>query len=217
PIACTASGLAIVTRLQGHAGLIDLNAADHNLLALGFASLGLDAEASRDLSIAVEYFRSSASIFAAAAKAKVEVEVEGGYKFAQFESVAELQDFTPLRTMALVDLYGTFTVNSPSGAFIAAEAPPALAAVARNGMQGRVSHRAPEAAFTIQVAIMQRGSPIVGSVSYIFESRTGGNLRQTAMYPHVQFLPAPILQKRLELVKLPSRGDDVPINNPSRS
>ncbi|RUU14324.1 hypothetical protein EOD23_01395 [Mesorhizobium sp. USDA-HM6] len=125
PVACTASGLAIVTRLQGHAGLIDLNAADHNLLALGFASLGLDADTSRDLSIAVEYFRSGASIFAAAAKAKVDV--AGGYKFARFESVAELQDFAPLRTVPLTDLYRTFTVNSRSGAFVPAEAPAALA------------------------------------------------------------------------------------------
>ncbi|WP_188393665.1 hypothetical protein [Mesorhizobium sp. SARCC-RB16n] len=30
--ACTASGLAIVIRLQSHVGLIDLNAVDHNLL-----------------------------------------------------------------------------------------------------------------------------------------------------------------------------------------
>ncbi|RWC64015.1 general secretion pathway protein GspK [Mesorhizobium sp.] len=181
PVACSASGLTIVTRLQGHAGLIDLNAADHNLLALGFASLGLDAETSRDLSIAAEYFRSGASIFAAAAKQKVVV--EGGYKFAQFESVAELQDFAPLRAVPLAALYGTFTVNSGSGAFFAAEASPALAALTKGKMPERTSQRAPEAAFTIQVAIMQRGSPIIGSAGYIFETRSGAGLHRSAMDP----------------------------------
>lgn len=183
PLTCVADGLTIVTRLQGHAGLIDLNAADHNLLVLGFTSLGLDTQTSGNLSIAVEYFRSGASIFAAAAKAKVDV--AGGYKFARFESVAELQDFEPLRAVPLADLYRTFTVNSRSGAFVPAEAPAALAAVAKNRMPERVSgsRAAPETAFTIQVAVARRGSSIVGSAGYIFESRSDGSLRRAAMYP----------------------------------
>ncbi|MDX8525897.1 hypothetical protein RFM68_15395 [Mesorhizobium sp. MSK_1335] len=181
PIACTSNNLAIVTRLQGHAGLIDLNAADHNLLTLGFASLGLDAEASRDLSIAVEYFRSGASIFAAAAKAKVEI--AGGYKFAQFESVAELQDFAPLRMVPLANLYRTFTVNSRSGAFVPTEAPAALAGVVRGKVPDRATRGAPEPAFTIQVAVRRRGSPIVGSAGYIFEGRSDGSLHRAAAYP----------------------------------
>jgi len=180
PVACKASGLTIVTRLQGHAGLIDLNAADHDLMALGFASLGLDAETSRDLSIAVEYFRSGASIFAAAAKAKVDV--AGGYKFAQFESVAELQDFAPLRTVPLAALYRTFTISS-RGAFVPAEAPAALAAVVRGKVADRLSRSVPESAFTIQVAVRQRRSPILGSAGYIFESRSDGKLRRAAAYP----------------------------------
>ncbi|PBB88379.1 hypothetical protein CK216_01185 [Mesorhizobium sp. WSM3876] len=183
PVACRTNDLAIVTRLQGHAGLIDLNAADRNLLTLGFASLALNAQTSGDLSIAVEYFRSGASIFAAAAKANVEI--AGGYKFARFESVAELQDFAPLRAVPLAALYRTFTVNSRSGAFDPAEAPAVLAAVASNGMPERASmaHRAAEAAFTIQVAIMRRGSPIVGSAGYIFENRSNAGLRRSAIDP----------------------------------
>jgi len=183
PVACKAGDLTIVAWLQGHAGLIDINAANHALLALGFASLGLDSETARDLSTAVEYFRSGASIFAAAAKARVEI--TGGYKFARFESVAELQDFAPLRMVPLTALYQTFTVNARSGAFVPSEAPAALAALAR----GKVPERAlgpggaREAAFTIQVAASRRGSPIVGSATYVFESRSDGSLRRIATYP----------------------------------
>ena len=53
PVSCVAGNLTVVMRLQRHSGLIDLNAADHNLLAQGFASLGLDEETSTALAIAV--------------------------------------------------------------------------------------------------------------------------------------------------------------------
>ncbi|MFB9983271.1 hypothetical protein ACFSQQ_07670 [Mesorhizobium kowhaii] len=69
PVSCVAGGLTVVTRLQGHSDLIDLDAADHNLLAQGFASLGVDPDMSNWLAIAVEYSRSGASIFAAAGSA----------------------------------------------------------------------------------------------------------------------------------------------------
>ena len=185
PVTCRTNDLAIVTRLQGHSGLIDLNAADHDLLALGFASLGVGAETSRDMSIAVEYFRSGASIFAAAAKAKVDV--AGGYKFAQFESVAELQDFAPLRMIPLTALYQTFTVNARSGVFVPAEAPAALAAATIGKVPASATRRSPEPAFTIGVAISRRGSPIVGSAGYIFEDRSDGSIHRAAAYPPFNF------------------------------
>ncbi|PBB88376.1 hypothetical protein CK216_01170 [Mesorhizobium sp. WSM3876] len=46
-----------------------------------------------------------------------------------------------------------------------------------------IAHHAPEAAFTIQVAIKLRGSPIVGSASYIFENRSNAGLRRSAIDP----------------------------------
>lgn len=131
PVSCVVGDLTVVMRLQGHSGLIDLNAADHNLLAQGFASLGVDPEMSNWLAIAVEYSRSGASIFAAVATQKVEV--AGGFKHAPFESVAELQDFSRLRSISLPDLYSTFTVNSRRGDLVVSRAGPTLASFAKAG------------------------------------------------------------------------------------
>ncbi|WP_322414107.1 hypothetical protein [Mesorhizobium huakuii] len=183
PVSCTVGDLAVVTRLQGHSGLIDLNAADHNLLAQGFASLGTDPEMSNRLAIAVEYSRSGASIFAAAAQEKIEV--AGGFKHAPFEAVAELQDFSGLGSIPLADLYGTFTVNSRRGDLVVSRANPVLASFAKIGTPSGA--KMPEQAFTIAVSVSRRGSPIAGSAGYVFESRAGGHagLQRIAAYPEI--------------------------------
>ncbi|MBZ9722299.1 general secretion pathway protein GspK [Mesorhizobium sp. AD1-1] len=169
PVSCVVGNLTVVTRLQGHSGLIDLNAADHTLLVQGFASLGVDPEMSNWLAIAVEYSRSGASIFAAVATQKVEV--VGGFKHAPFESVAELQDFSRLRSISLPDLYSTFTVNSRRGDLVVSRAGPTLANFVKAGTSAGA--KIPEQAFTIEVSVSRRGSAIVGSAGYVFESRSG--------------------------------------------
>ncbi|BCG80469.1 general secretion pathway protein GspK [Mesorhizobium sp. 113-3-3] len=183
PVSCTVGDLAVVTRVQGHSGLIDLNAADHNLLAQGFASLGVDSEMSNRLAIAVEYSRSGASIFAAAAQEKIEV--AGGFKHAPFEAVAELQDFSGLRTIPLLDLYRTFTVNSRRGSLITSRANPVLASIVKVGTPA--GEKTPEQAFTIAISVSRRGSPIAGAAGYVFESRAGehAGLQRIAAYPEI--------------------------------
>ncbi|WP_054310117.1 hypothetical protein [Mesorhizobium sp. 1M-11] len=186
PSTCKAGNLTIEARIQGHSGLIDLNAADQTLLAMGFGSLELDKQRAGELAIAVEYFRSGASIYAATAGAKVEI--TGGYKFALFESVSELQDFQGLNTVPLQELYRTFTVYSHNGALAVAAATPKLAALAVQYRPELASMRgaktAPERAFTIEVAATRQGSPVVGSAGYIYESVfLEKGLRRAATYP----------------------------------
>jgi general secretion pathway protein K len=183
PVSCTVGDLAVVARLQGHSGLVDLNAADHILLAQGFASLGVDTEMSNRLAIAVEYSRSGASIFAAAAQEKVEV--AGGFKHAPFESVAELQDFSGVRSIALPDLYRTFTVNSRRGDLVVSRANPVLASFVKAGTP--TGAKISEQAFTIEVSVSRRGSPIAGSAGYVFESRAGAHagLQRIAADPEI--------------------------------
>lgn len=194
PIACSAGAWNIRARLQAHSGLIDLNAADRQLLEVGFVSLGLEKRSAEELAIAVEYFRSGASAFTAAATQTVHV--AGGYKQASFESVAELPDFSGLQDVALSDLYRTFTVNSRAGSIDAGNATKLLATHVLNagrdsGRSGRGSDL--ETAYTIEVAVSQNAKGIVGSAGYIYERRQGPQtpMRRAAMVPAGSLATAP--------------------------
>ncbi|RWF61191.1 MAG: general secretion pathway protein GspK, partial [Mesorhizobium sp.] len=64
---CRSGEFTFDVRIQDHGGLIDLNAADAQLLSLGFASLGFDRQTSKALVEAAIQFRGNANAFAAQA------------------------------------------------------------------------------------------------------------------------------------------------------
>lgn len=132
-VACQAGPVAISLRLQEHSGLIDLNAASVELLALGYQSLGLDAEVSQRLAEQTDQYR---NMTPSPDPLPIDGAVADGYKHAAFEDVRELYDFEPLRAFAQATLMQTFTVFTKSGTLSAENLPEKLhAAINASGQK----------------------------------------------------------------------------------
>lgn len=124
PVSCVVGDHAFVIRVQDQSGLIDLNAAESALLAVGLDTLGI-AQAARDtLAEAIVDYRNVAS---PPADRRQTVAIEGGPKRGPFETVVELADFEPLKDVEPARLHRAFTVHSGLGIVAASLAPPDLA------------------------------------------------------------------------------------------
>lgn len=167
PVACRSGEFSFDIRVQDHAGLIDLNAADKRLLALGFKSLGFEQQTAEELAEAATQFRDSAGqsseVFRPRSSAGPAED-----KQAPFESVSELNEFPALASIPLRTLHAIFTVNSKRGAIIAGRAPIRLRAAlagspSASGFQGSVD----TLAFTVEVVVRRDRSGIVGEADFI--------------------------------------------------
>jgi len=169
PAACRAGDLSFDVRVQDHGGLIDLNAADDTLLALGFASLGFERQTAQALAKAAIRFRDSAKLFAGQPQSRTPVGPPED-KQAPFESVSELQEFSALASTSLQTLHAVFTVNSKRGTISADRAPNRLRAVLAGGSSASVVAASADAtAYTVDVVVRRDGSGIAGEAGFIIE------------------------------------------------
>jgi hypothetical protein len=97
---------------QDHSGLVDLNAASAEVLAIGFESLALKRDTAAILAGEVIRFR---SVELGQVSKNERPVPRGGYKHALFESTAELSDLTGAFNIKLADIDRIFTVHSGTG------------------------------------------------------------------------------------------------------
>ncbi|QND63254.1 general secretion pathway protein GspK [Mesorhizobium loti] len=168
PAACRSGAFSFDVRVQDHGGLIDLNAADDHLLALGFASLGFEQQASQALAEAAIRFRDNAKLFAGQPRPRSAVGPPQD-KQAPFESVSELQEFSALASVPLQALHAAFTVNSKRGTISADRAPSRLRAALATGSSAAVVQAAEASAYTVDVVVRRDGSGITGEAGFIIE------------------------------------------------
>ncbi len=189
PMRCRADNLLVQAQVQDHNGLIDLNAAEPPLLALGFAALGLGpADASKTASTVVA-FRNSVSAFSATDVSTDQTSVRGGFKRAPFESVSELNDIATLRGIPTSRLHGVFTVNSRSGTTSTLHAPD----IVRNTIRANanvasiVADKSDSRAYTVSVVIRRGASGLVGDAGYVIERVGGRDFRLVTRTPALAF------------------------------
>ncbi|MFK0693143.1 hypothetical protein ACFX5Q_34170 [Mesorhizobium sp. IMUNJ 23033] len=195
PMGCQSGELTFEVRIQDHNGLIDLNAADADLLALGFVSLGFDRGTAGDLAKAALRFRVNASAFAAQSDPATSSVGPLESKGAPFESVSELKEFSGLGSKRLEDLYAVFTVHSKRGTTSLEHAPGRLrASLVEPGTGAATTQVAPIApAFTVEVTARRNGSAIVGRSGFIIEMfpDSVAGFRRLARNPTNAVDPAP--------------------------
>jgi general secretion pathway protein K len=184
PTACQSGEFSFNVRVQDHGGLIDLNAADESLLALGFAALGFGQQPSDELAKAAIRFRDTAKLFAGLPQSRSAVGPAED-KQAPFESVSELQEFSALSSIQLQTLDGVFTVNSKRGTISADRAPGRLRAALASGSDASVVQASAEpSAYTVDVVVRRDGSGIAGEAGFIIEkSATGAAFSRVARSP----------------------------------
>jgi len=169
PAACREGDFSFDVRVQDHDGLIDLNAADDQLLALGFASLGFERERAQALAKAAIRFRDNATLLAGQPQSRSPVGPPED-KLAPFESVSELQEFSALASTPLQTLHAVFTVNSERGTISADRAPNRLRAALAGSSSASVTEAAADAsAYTVDVVVRRDESGITGEAGFIIK------------------------------------------------
>ncbi|MFD1983667.1 hypothetical protein ACFSOZ_13430 [Mesorhizobium newzealandense] len=169
PAACREGNFSFAVRVQDHGGLINLNAADDTLLAIGFASLGFERQTAQALAEAAIRFRDSAKLFAGQQQPRSPVGPPQD-KQAPFESVSELQEFSALASTPLRALHAVFTVNSERSTISADRAPSRLRAALAGGSSASVTEAAADAsAYTVDVVARRDESGITGEAGFIIE------------------------------------------------
>jgi hypothetical protein len=118
--ACSIDGYTVLVSLQDHSGLIDLNGAPPELLALGFRAAGADTQDAVGLAQTALAFRQVSSRSDRTAPAAVNL------KHAPFEAVVELREFPRLREIPTRTLQDIFTVHARQGTVSRPLARPAL-------------------------------------------------------------------------------------------
>lgn len=167
--ACREGDFSFDVRVQDHDGLIDLNTADDQLLALGFVSLGFQRERAQALAKATIRFRDNATLFAGQPQSRNPVGPPQD-KQAPFESVSELQEFPALASMPLQTLHAVFTVNSKRGTISTDRAPNRLRAALAGGSSASVTEAPADAsAYTVDVVVRRDGSGITAEAGFIIE------------------------------------------------
>lgn len=156
-------GREITARYINHAGLIDLNAAQEDLLALGFAALGLTPDMANRLAEGVQSFRSANRMNNTFLGDSDNLPADGG-KGAPFEAVAELLDFPVAGQVDLDALRTVFTVHAQTATIDRLRASPVLRAYldrigSTNAGQQIVSSGRREPAVTLDVLITRQGRP----------------------------------------------------------
>ncbi|WP_149910748.1 hypothetical protein [Agrobacterium tumefaciens] len=190
-------------RVQGHAGLIDLNAAGIDLLELGFRSLGFPGEVSKTLAFSVtQYRRMDRTIVSRPLQAQL---APDGLKQAAFEDIVELHDFLALRTISIARLADTFTVQTQSGTLAVGLASRELKQVISAGagrlMPFLVENTGAGPAMTVVVAI-RRGEGLDYGYAGTFRTAAGGPIFETSL---------PGLEGIATIIELPGR----PVSCPS--
>lgn len=138
------------------------------MLALGFASLGFEPQASQALAEATVRFRDNAKLFAVQPRPRSAVGPPED-KQAPFESVSELQEFSALASLSLQSLHAAFTVNSKRGTISADRAPSRLRAALATGSSAAIVQAAEASAYTVDVVVRRDGSGITGEAGFIIE------------------------------------------------
>jgi len=171
PARCHAGHFNFDLRIQDHRGLIDLNAANDELLTQGVASFGFNPQAAAEIGKAIVTFRGPPNAFAAAAQPRSSLGPSQN-KFAAFESVSELQEFSALASIPLRDLYDVFTVNLRQGSIVLAKAPKRLRNFVNTGSQDSQPDGSDDsggAVYTIEVIARRDGSGIAGQAGFVVE------------------------------------------------
>ncbi|TGP85417.1 MULTISPECIES: general secretion pathway protein GspK [unclassified Mesorhizobium] len=171
PTRCHAGHFSFELSVQDHRGLIDLNAADDELLAEGLASFGFDPLMAGEIAKAIVTFRSPPHAFAAGAQPRSSLGPSQN-KSAAFESVSELQEFSALASIPLRDLYAVFTVDLKQGAIVLAKAPNRLRNFINTALQAEQpadSDKNRGSLYTVEVTARRDGSGIAGHAGFVVE------------------------------------------------
>ncbi|WP_217568736.1 general secretion pathway protein GspK [Mesorhizobium sp. GbtcB19] len=171
PARCHAGHFSFELSVQDHRGLIDLNAASDELLAQGVASFGFDPQMAGEIAKAIVTFRSPPNAFAAGAQPRSSLGPPQN-KFAGFESVSELQEFSALAAIPLRDLYAVFTVDLKQGAIVLAKAPSRLRNFVNTASQGEQPadpNKNGGSLYTVEVTARRDGSGITGQAGFVIE------------------------------------------------
>ena len=161
-----------------HSGLIDLNAADADVLETGFESLDMAPDKAAALATEVIRFR---SVDAGTAAATGQKYLPGGYKHGLFEDTSELQDLMHGSGVALSDISRTFTVHSGTGTVDDA--------AAQGGLQERLANLTASERFfvvtdarrgnalTVKVELTRVGAQTVSSSAIVAPGQNAGEVR----------------------------------------
>lgn len=151
---CSVGDHLFAIRVQDQSGLIDLNAADSALLAVGLGILGIPQATGDAVAEAIVDYRNFAS---PPADRPQTVAIEGGPKRGPFETVVELADFEPLKHVEPARLHRVFTVHSGLGIVAASLAPADLAGRLKrfSGNPGADAGGSAQA-FAIEVTVAER-------------------------------------------------------------
>ncbi|TPM32789.1 general secretion pathway protein GspK [Mesorhizobium sp. B2-3-4] len=182
PARCHSGQFSYELTIQDHSGLIDLNAASDQLLTQGVASLGFAPQTAGEIAKAIVTFRGPPNAFAAGVQPQSSLGPRQN-KFAAFESVSELQEFSALAAIPLRDLYGAFTVDLKQGSIALAKAPRRLRTIVtgtspdgqQDGQQEGQQEGQPGGednggtVYTVEVTARRDGSGIVGQAGLVVE------------------------------------------------
>jgi type II secretory pathway component PulK len=124
-VECQFSGLALTFNFQDHSGLIDLNAASADVLAMGLQSFGYDAGKAKAVSNEIVRYR---SVDSGTGPQGSVVPPRNGYKHSLFEHVSELNDLLVPAELSILKAGAVFTVHSGTGTVDEAAAPDQLLA-----------------------------------------------------------------------------------------
>jgi hypothetical protein len=128
--ACSIDGYTVLVSLQDHSGLIDLNGAPPELLALGFQAVGVEAQDAGGLAQTALAYRQVRSRSERTETTAVNL------KHAPFEAVVELREFPRLREIPTRGLLDIFTVHARQGTVSRPLAQPALHGTLVNHREG---------------------------------------------------------------------------------
>ncbi|TGQ73017.1 general secretion pathway protein GspK [Mesorhizobium sp. M00.F.Ca.ET.186.01.1.1] len=172
PARCHSGQFSFDLTVQDHSGLIDLNAASDQLLTQGVASFGFPPQMAEEIAKAIVTFRGPPNAFAAGTQPQSSLGPRQN-KFAPFESVSELQEFSALASIPLRDLYGAFTVDLKQGSIVLAKAPKRLRTLVTgtspNGQQDGQQENSGGTVYTIEVTARRDGSGITGQAGMVVE------------------------------------------------
>lgn len=169
---CATRAFQFGYRVQAQSGLVDLNAAEPGLIAAGLRSLGLTPEAATNATRDITRFRSYAPHSQSDPGREA---VLGGYKFAPFETVAELADFSALRGHPLEDFREVFTVYSKRGGIDLSLAPATLREeLMRDASTApqRSTENVGSPAYAIEIFAKHIHAPAVGFSGFVFVGTT---------------------------------------------
>ncbi|TPM16327.1 general secretion pathway protein GspK [Mesorhizobium sp. B2-3-5] len=190
PARCRSGHLSFDLRVQDHRGLIDLNAASDTLLTQGMASFGFDPQKAEEIAKAIVTSRGPPNAFASNIQPQSSLGPKQN-KFAAFESVSELQEFSALASIPLRDLYDVFTVNLKQGSIVLADAPKRLRNVIDGGShdyQAVGQDKSGGTVYTVEIAARRDGSGVTGQAGLVVEksSLMAAGFRRVSRMPAVE-------------------------------